>query len=76
MCWCYNYYKVYVLQKTTKTSQKPVKPETYIQSVKRQLSEKFETENMSELIGDHAADVKVSNQELITNYLYAVAYRG
>ena len=41
-----------------------VNTEPYFQMVKRQLSEEFRTEDITELKGDSAAHVKVSNQGL------------
>ena len=44
--------------------QEIVNTESYFQIVKRQISDQFPTEDISELKGDSAAHVKVSNQGL------------
>ena len=60
MGWCYNYYKVYDLMRSHAKQPEIVKTaEPYFQIVKRQLSEEFPSEDISELKGDSAAYVKV-----------------
>ena len=60
MCWCYNYYNVYVLMKSNAIRPEIVNTESHFQIIKRQISEEFPTEDISELKGDSAAHVKVS----------------
>ena len=60
MGWCYNYYKVYDLMRSHVKQPEIVKTaEPYFQIVKRELSEEFPSEDISELKGDSAAYVKV-----------------
>jgi hypothetical protein len=47
-----------------------VNTEPYFQIVKRQLSEKFPKQDISELKGDSAAHVKVSNQGISGTSMY------
>ena len=75
MCWCYKYYKVYILMRSH--AKQPEKPgivntaEPYFQTVKRQLSEEFPSEDISELKGDSAAHVKVSTYNLLQYRLWS-----